>query len=91
LIGHLWTGLWIYFTAPVLAMQLAGTLYLRGKGTVYCAKYHHYNRHRCIFNCHFPELLAREALAGGADGSRTTMNPTQPRSLHSATATASAR
>ena len=59
-VGHLWTGLWIYFTAPVLAMQLAATLYLRRKGVVYCAKYHHYNRQRCIFNCRFPELLARE-------------------------------
>src|SRR6266516_1061008 len=59
-VGHLWTGLWIYFTAPVLAMQLAAMLYLRGKGVVYCAKYHHYNRHRCIFNCRFPELLERE-------------------------------
>jgi aquaporin Z len=61
-VGHLWTGLWIYFTAPVLAMQLAATLYLRSKGVVYCAKYHHYNRHRCIFNCRFPELLAREQM-----------------------------
>jgi len=59
-VGHLWTGLWIYFAAPVLAMQLAATLYIRGKGVVYCAKYHHYNRHRCIFNCRFPELLKRE-------------------------------
>jgi aquaporin Z len=59
-VGHLWTGLWIYFTAPVLAMQLAAALYLRGKGVVYCAKFHHYNRHRCIFNCRFPELLERE-------------------------------
>src|SRR5436190_174339 len=59
-VGHLWTGLWIYFTAPVLAMQLAAALYLRRKGVVYCAKYHHYNRHRCIFNCRFPELLERE-------------------------------
>jgi aquaporin Z len=59
-VGHLWTGLWIYFTAPVLAMQLAATVYLRGKGVVYCAKYHHYNNQRCIFNCRFPELLARE-------------------------------
>jgi aquaporin Z len=59
-VGHLWTGLWIYFTAPVLAMQLAATVYLRRKGVVYCAKYHHYNRHRCIFNCRFPELLERE-------------------------------
>ena len=61
-VGNLWTGLWIYFTAPVLAMQLAGTLYLRGKGVVYCAKYHHHNRQRCIFNCRFPELLAREQM-----------------------------
>ena len=30
-VGHLWTGLWIYFIAPVLAMQLAATLYLRSK------------------------------------------------------------
>jgi aquaporin Z len=59
-VGHLWTGLWIYFTAPVLAMQLAAALYLRGKRTVYCAKYHHYNRQRCIFNCHFAELLEQE-------------------------------
>jgi aquaporin Z len=59
-VGQLWTGLWIYFTAPVLAMQLAAALYLRGKGMVYCAKFHHYNTHRCIFNCRFPELLERE-------------------------------
>ncbi len=66
-----WTGLWIYFTAPVLAMQLAAAVYLRGKRTVYCAKYHHYNRHRCIFNCRFPELLERERatkpVTGGVD------------------------
>jgi len=60
LVGRLWTGLWIYFTAPVLAMQLAAAIYLRGKGVVYCAKFHHYNKHRCIFNCRFPELLERE-------------------------------
>ena len=38
-VGHLWTGLWIYFIAPVLAMQLAASLYFRGQGAVYCAKY----------------------------------------------------
>jgi aquaporin Z len=59
-VGHLWTGLWIYFTAPVLAMQLAAAVYLHSKGIVYCAKYHHYNNHRCIFNCRFSELLALE-------------------------------
>jgi hypothetical protein len=68
-VGHLWMGLWIYFTAPVLAMQLAAMLYIRGKRTVYCAKYHHYNRHRCIFNCRFPKLLERETVAGADAGS----------------------
>src|SRR5499427_7783634 len=74
-VGHLWMGLWIYFTAPVLAMQLAAVLYIRGKRTVYCAKYHHYNQHRCIFNCRFPELLERErvteAQSSGVDARST--------------------
>jgi aquaporin Z len=76
-VGHLWTGLWIYFTAPVLAMQLAAAVYLRGKGTVYCAKYHHYNQHRCIFNCRFPELLAREQASGAGAPSRRTVSLNQ--------------
>lgn len=59
-VGHLWTALWIYFAAPVIAMQLAATLYLRTKRKVYCAKYHHHNNARCIFNCRFPELAKRE-------------------------------
>jgi aquaporin Z len=59
-VGHLWTALWIYFTAPVIAMQLAATLYLRTRREVYCAKFHHHNKARCIFNCRFPELAQRE-------------------------------
>lgn len=59
-VGHLWTGLWVYLTAPLLAMQLAALIYLRGNGTVHCAKYHHHNRQRCIFNCRFADLLERE-------------------------------
>src|SRR5436190_17064416 len=59
-VGHLWTGLWIYFTAPLLAMQLAALAYLRGNGIVHCAKYHHHNRQRCIFNCCFRDLRERE-------------------------------
>ncbi len=58
--GHLWTALWIYFLAPVLAMQWAAAVYLRGTRTVYCAKLHHHNGQRCIFNCRFAELAARE-------------------------------
>jgi len=63
--GQLWTGLWIYFTAPVLAMQLAATLYRRREGVVYCAKLHHYNNQRCIFKCRFADLLEREQASCG--------------------------
>src|SRR4030095_10314878 len=92
LVGHLWTGLWIYFTAPVLAMQLAAAFYLRGKGTVYCAKYHHYNRHRCIFNSRFPEVLEREAVAADVDaGGMKPQKPIPPGSTPPTTTTASAQ
>ena len=30
-VGQMWTALWIYFVAPVLAMQLAAAVYQRGK------------------------------------------------------------
>ena len=59
-VGHLWTALWVYFTAPVIAMQLAAALYLKAKREIYCAKYHHHNDQRCIFNCRFAELRKRE-------------------------------
>jgi hypothetical protein len=75
-VGHLWMGLWIYFTAPVLAMQAAATVYLRRNAIVYCAKYHHYNRHRCIFNCRFPELLASESVGANADSTRVAPDRT---------------
>jgi len=88
--ANLFTGLWIYFTAPVFAMQLAAAFYLRNKGVVYCAKYHHYNRYRCIFNCRFPELLARErvteAVAGHVEAGGRVGN--QPGSSAFAEATA---
>jgi aquaporin Z len=60
LVAHLFGGLWIYFTAPVLAMQLAAMLFRRSDRIVYCAKMHHHNNARCIFNCAFGELAARE-------------------------------
>jgi hypothetical protein len=90
-VGHLWTGLWIYFTAPIIAMQLAAFLYLRLKCTVYCAKYHHHNSQRCIFNCRFPELLAREAVAGGGDAGSAKHGTTQPASPRPAATTVNAQ
>ncbi len=54
-------GLWIYFLAPPIGMLLAAELYvrLRSANAVYCAKYHHHNGKRCIFDCRFAELQSR--------------------------------
>jgi aquaporin Z len=53
--AHLWTSLWIYFTAPPLGMLLAGEVYRRvwGSEAVKCAKLHHHNNQRCIFRCNY--------------------------------------
>jgi len=57
--AHLWTAFWIYLTAPPLGMLLSAEVYTRTKRftQVYCAKLHHQNQKRCIFRCHYPELL----------------------------------
>ena len=53
-----WYALWIYFTAPPLAMLMAAELYVRGGSarSVYCAKFHHANNQRCIFRCRYMEM-----------------------------------
>jgi len=53
-----WTAWWIYFIAPPLAMLAAAEVFVRVKGlkAVLCAKFHHHNRMRCIFNCRFDEF-----------------------------------
>jgi aquaporin Z len=55
-----WPSVWVYFSAPLLGMFLAGLAYLRLRGarSVYCAKFHHENHHRCIFRCRYAELEA---------------------------------
>lgn len=49
--GHVWTALWVYFTAPPIAMLAAAQVYLwrNGHAKVKCAKLHHDNSKRCIF------------------------------------------
>jgi len=44
-----WTGFWIYLTAPLLGMLAAAELYVRRGGVVKCCKLHHDNDRRCIF------------------------------------------
>jgi aquaporin Z len=46
----IWSGLWLYFAAPLLGMGLAGEVYVQSFGRVYCAKLHHDNDKRCIFH-----------------------------------------
>jgi aquaporin Z len=52
------TALWVYFTAPPLGMLLAAELYVRQHGIhhVFCAKLHHHNNKRCIFQCNWKQL-----------------------------------
>jgi aquaporin Z len=57
--AHVWSGLWIYFTAPPVGMLVASQVYAMtfGRGRVYCAKLNHFNHHRCIFRCRFREMV----------------------------------
>ena len=53
-----WAGLWIYFSAPPLGMSAAALFYRYRHGVerVLCAKLHHHNGARCVFNCNFGEI-----------------------------------
>lgn len=57
-----WPAIWVYFTAPPLAMLAAGQLYRmrRGAARVFCAKFDHRNRARCIFRCNFGAIDAQQ-------------------------------
>lgn len=59
-----WMAWWIYFLAPPIAMLAAAELFVRVRGAraVHCAKLHHHNGARCIFNCNFGELITQERL-----------------------------
>jgi len=59
--ANLWTGIWIYFTAPVIGMLLASEVYRRRKGmsAIRCAKLHHQNNKRCIFDCGYAATTRR--------------------------------
>jgi aquaporin Z len=60
--ARLWTGLWIYFTAPPLGMMLASAAYLTLKSShkVLCAKLVHSGARRCIFRCGYMEPASQD-------------------------------
>ena len=51
--AQVWTAVWVYFTAPLAGMLLAAEVFARTGARAACAKLHHHNRKRCIFNCEF--------------------------------------
>lgn len=59
-------GLWIYFTAPPMAMLSAAAIYacVAGADHVFCAKLNHEGHSRCIFNCHIEEMWSAKREAG---------------------------
>jgi aquaporin Z len=44
-------SLWIYMLSPFMGMLSAAALYQRFKGAAICAKMHHSEFYKCIFNC----------------------------------------
>ena len=56
--ANVWSAWWVYFTAPLLGMLLAGRIYqiVRGARAAHCAKLYHAPAARCIFRCNFGEL-----------------------------------
>jgi aquaporin Z len=64
--GRAWDALWIYFTAPPLGMLLASEFYIRTRGlsAVICAKLHHHNNQRCIFNCGYAARNISASMSG---------------------------
>ena len=61
LFAHVWTALWVYFTAPLIGMLGAAELYTRihGRDAILCAKLHPDPAYPCPFFCHFPRHKAR--------------------------------
>jgi aquaporin Z len=62
-----WTALWVYLTAPPIAMFVAARLFTgwRGAGSVLCAKLHHHNSMRCIFRCGYAAGQQRSISTSG--------------------------
>jgi aquaporin Z len=63
--ARVYTGWWVYFTAPPLAMLTAAALYTCtvGAGHVYCAKLNHGTDGPCLFRCRIEDVPGRKLPA----------------------------
>jgi aquaporin Z len=68
--GYLWGYLWIYFTAPVIGMQLAIDVFRLGRlgRKKFCAKLNHDEAYRCIHCGHEPAKHAMQSRRVVTDG-----------------------
>jgi aquaporin Z len=65
LLARIWSGLWVYLTAPMLGMLLAADVnrLIQRRKVIFCAKLNHQTARRCIF-CN-ARLLALIVLCHG--------------------------
>ncbi len=70
--GGIWTGGWIYFTAPLLGMLLAVEVYrgINGVTHLACPKLQHGTKQRCIF-CGQPGATAASAIKDSSSNAKT--------------------
>ena len=63
-IGNMWTGWWIYFTAPPMAMLAAAEVFARTRGLkrVFRAKLDHSGLAGCVFDSSMGELIAEQGV-----------------------------
>ena len=54
--AHVWTAIWVYFTAPMLGMLFSAEVYFRWQGPdrILCAKLHPDPAYECPFLCQYP-------------------------------------
>lgn len=87
--AHDLRSLWVYFTAPTLAMLAAAGLYagVRGMDHVYCCKLNHAGEHRCIFDCRIEALRSGEKpdTSSGIETQQTRARIAEPASQPAAT------
>jgi aquaporin Z len=76
--AHSWAFLWIYFVAPVLGMLSASEVWLwvKGVGSVSCAKLNHHTERRRIFYCDYLAQASSTQLSDSDARTHPSARPT---------------
>ena len=78
LFAGIWTGIWIYLSAPLLGMSIAAALFVTvsGAGTIYCGKTYHDLESPCPFRCRFRQLIQPVQRVARGKSNSTSLYPT---------------